>query len=88
MTDEQSFEMTAEGQTALAMAALAVAFVRTLRQLHEPGPPEDPLSILQGKVQISHSQLRQTPGAERAVAISRFVIAALRNPAIIDQPID
>jgi hypothetical protein len=86
--DEQALENTAEGQTALALAALAVAFVRTLREMREPGPPEDPLLILQGKLQISHTQLRRTPGAERAVAISRFVIAALRNPAIIDQPPD
>ena len=71
-----------------AMAALAVAFVQTLREMQEPGPREDPLLILQGKVQRSHTQLRETPGAERAVAISRLVIDALRNPAVIDQTID
>jgi hypothetical protein len=88
MTDEQAFEKTPEAQTALALAAVAVSFVRTLREMREPGPPEDPLLILQGKLQISHSRLRQTPDAQRAVAISRFVIDALRNPAIIDQPPD
>jgi hypothetical protein len=88
MADEQAFESNTEGQTALALAAVSVAFVRTLREMREPGPLEDPLIILQGKLQRSHTQLRQTPGAERAVAISRFVIDALRNPAIIDQPPD
>jgi hypothetical protein len=88
MANEQEFVTTTEGQTALALAAVSVALVRTLREMREPGPPEDPLVILQGKLQRSHTQLRQTPGAERAVAISRFVIDALRNPAVIDQPAD
>jgi hypothetical protein len=76
---------SAETQVALAMSALALAFARTLRELASEG---DSLAILQRMAQVEHSRLRQTPDAEMAVAIFRFVIQALRNPNVIDQPED
>jgi len=72
-------------QTALAMSALAVAFARTLQELI---PDEDSLSILQGKVAVALTILRQTPDAEPATAIFRVVRDALRNPNVIEQPSD
>jgi hypothetical protein len=72
-------------QTALAMSALAVAFVRTLQELI---PAEDALSILQSKVAVEVALLRRTPDAEMATAIFRFVRDALRNPDVIEQPGD
>lgn len=72
-------------QTALAMSALAVALARTLQELF---PGEEPLSILQGKVAVETARLRQTPDAEMATAIFRFVRDTLRNPDVIAQPED
>jgi hypothetical protein len=72
-------------QTALAMAALAVAFAGTLQEL---APGAEALVILQRKVQVAQAKLRQTPDAEIAAAIFRFVRDALRNPDIIEQPDD
>jgi hypothetical protein len=74
-----------EAQVAFAMSALTVAFAQTLRELM---PRSDALEILQRKAQVEHTRLRQTPDAEMAVAIFRFVILALRNPAVISQPED
>jgi hypothetical protein len=74
-----------EAQTALALAALTVAFVRVLQ---EPEPREEPLVILQRKLQGEHTRLRQTPDSEKAVAMLRFVIDSLRNPDVITQPND
>jgi hypothetical protein len=76
---------SAEAQVALAMAALALSFVRVLR---EGATEEDPLAVLQRKAQAEHSRLRRTPDAEMAAAIFRFVIQALRDPAMIEQPGD
>jgi hypothetical protein len=70
-------------QTALAMAALAVAFAKTLQEV-EPDE-EEVLVTLQRNVKM---QLRQTPDAEMAVAILGFVQATLRNPDLIAQPVD
>jgi hypothetical protein len=72
-------------QTALAMAALAVAFAETLQEL---APRAEALVILQRKVQVAQAKLRQIPDAEMAVAIFGFVRDALRNPGIIEQPDD
>jgi hypothetical protein len=72
-------------QTSLAMAALAVAFAKTLEELFEPA---EPLLILQRKVQGEQTRLRQSPGADEAAAMFRFVIDALRNPDVIEQPKD
>lgn len=69
-------------QTALAMAALAVAFADTLKELL---PHDEGLAILQGKVQVAQAKLRQTPDAEMAAAIFGFVRDALRNPDVIEQ---
>jgi hypothetical protein len=74
-----------EVQTALAMSALALAFVRTL---HEIAPQGEPLVLLQRKAQVELTRLRQTPNAEMATAIFRFVIQALQNPDVIAQPND
>jgi hypothetical protein len=68
-----------------AMAAVAVAVAQTLREL---ATEDDPLVILQRKAKVEHSRLRQTPGAEMAVAILGFVQDALRNPDVIAQPDD
>jgi hypothetical protein len=68
---------------ALAMSALAVAVVQTL---HELAPQALPLEILQRKATVELTRLRQTPDAEMAVAIFRFVLDALRNPKVIAQP--
>jgi hypothetical protein len=73
-------------QTALAMAALAVAFAKTLQEA-EPDE-EEVLVTLQRNVKIAHTQLRQTPDAETAAAILDFVQAMLRNPELIAQPVD
>jgi hypothetical protein len=70
-------------QTALAMAALAVAFADTLQEL---APRAEALVILQRKVQVAQAKLRQTPDAEVAAAILGFVRDALRNPDVISQP--
>jgi hypothetical protein len=67
------------------MTAMAVAFVQTLRELDSG---EDPLSILQGRVAVAYGQLRQSPDADGALAIFRFVRDALRNQEIIEQPDD
>jgi hypothetical protein len=72
-------------QTALAMAALAVAFAKTLQ---EAEPDEEVLVTLQRNVKIVQTQLRQTPDAETAAAILGFVQAMLRNPELITQPVD
>ena len=72
-------------QTALAMAALAVAFAKTLQ---EAEPDEEVLVTLQRNLKIAHTQLRQTPDAETAAAILDFVQAMLRNPELIAQPVD
>jgi hypothetical protein len=68
-------------QVALALAALNVAFARVLQEL---APDAEPLVILQRKVQVEQTRLRQTPGAETAVAMFRFVIDTLRNPDVIE----
>ena len=72
-------------QTALAMSALTIAFVRVLQEL---APKSEPLVILQRKAQVELTRLRRTPDAEMATAILGFVIDALRNPTVIDQPPD
>jgi hypothetical protein len=72
-------------QTALAMAALAVAVVRTLQELI---PNEDALGILQSKVAVEVTRLRRTPDAEMATAIFRFVRDTLRNSDIVEQSLD
>jgi hypothetical protein len=72
-------------QTALAMAALAVAFADTLQEL---APRAEALVILQRKVQVAQAKLRQTLDAAEAAAIFGFVRDALRNPAVIRQPED
>jgi hypothetical protein len=72
-------------QTALAMAALAVAFARVLQEL---APESEPLDHLQRKVQGEMTRLRQTQNAEIAGAIFGFVRDALRNPDVIEQPTD
>lgn len=74
-----------EAQVAYAMAAMAVAFAQTLRELDSG---EDPLSVLQGKVVVACGQLRHSPDSEVALAIFRFVRDVLRNPEIIEQPHD
>jgi len=70
-------------QTALAMSALAVAFVRVLQELI---PDEDSLSILQSKVAVELARLRRTPDADYALAIFRFVRDKLQDPDVIEQP--
>jgi hypothetical protein len=72
-------------QTALAISALAVAFVRVLQELV---PDEEPLSILQSKVAVELARLRRTPDADYALAIFRFVRDKLRDPDVIQQPPD
>lgn len=72
-------------QTALAMAALAVAFADTLQEL---APRDEALVILQRKVQVAQAKLRQTPDAGEAAAIFGIVRDALRNPDVIAQPDD
>jgi hypothetical protein len=72
-------------QTALAMAALAVAVAGTLQELL---PRAEALVTLQRKVQVEQARLRQTPDAEMAAAIFGFVRDALRNPDVIVQPDD
>jgi hypothetical protein len=74
-----------EVQTQLALAALAVSFAKTLQ---ECGPHEPVLVTLQRKVQGEQTRLRQTPDAEVATAMFRFVIKSLRDPGIIEQPND
>jgi hypothetical protein len=74
-----------EGQTALALAALTLAFVHVLQEI---GEDEEPLVTLQRKIQVEQTRLRQTPGADKAVDMLRFVIHALRNPDLIKQPDD
>lgn len=74
-----------EAQAAFAMAALAVAFAQTLREL---APRTDSLAILQSKAQVEHSRLRQSPDTEMAAAMLRFVIDALYNPDVLKQPKD
>lgn len=74
-----------EANVAYAMAAMAVAFARTLQELC---PGEDALSILQRKVAGEYSRLRHTPDAELALAMFRFVRDALRNPDIVEQEDD
>jgi hypothetical protein len=70
-------------QTALAMAALAVAFADTLTELM---PHDEALVTLQRKVQVAQAKLRQTPDAEMAAAIFGIVRDALRNPNVLEQP--
>jgi hypothetical protein len=70
-------------QTALAMAALTVAFADTLQELW---PDDEPLAVLQTKVAVAQAKLRRTPNAEIATAIFRFVRDALQNPDVIAQP--
>jgi hypothetical protein len=72
-------------QTALAMSAVAVAFARTLQELI---PDEDALAILQSKAAVGLTILRQTPDAEIATAIFRFVRDRLCDPNVIEQPAD
>jgi hypothetical protein len=72
-------------QTALAMAALAVAFADTLKEL---APHAEALLIVQRKVQVAQAKLRQTPDAEIAAAIFGFVRDALCDPDVIEQPVD
>jgi hypothetical protein len=72
-------------QTALAIAALTVAVVRTLQELI---PDEDALPILQSKVAVEVARLRRTPDAETATAIFRFVRDTLRNSDIVEQSLD
>jgi hypothetical protein len=73
-------------QTALAVAALAVAFAKTLQEV-EPDE-EEVLVSLQRNLKIAYTQLRQTSDAKTAAAILGFVQAMLRNPEIIAQPVD
>jgi hypothetical protein len=82
-TDDSSLD----DQTKLVMAALAIAFAKTLQELL-PSEEEEVLVILQRKAKVEQTRLRQTPGAERAVRMFRFVIDALRNPDVIEQPED
>jgi hypothetical protein len=72
-----------EVQVALALAALSVAFARVLQELVPNG---EPLVLLQRKLQVEQTRLRQTPDAEKGAAIFRFVIDTLRNPNVIEQP--
>ena len=76
---------TKEVQVALALAALSVAFARVLQEL---APKAEPLVLLQRKLKIEQTRLRQTPNAETAATIFRFVIDTLRNHDVIDQPND
>jgi hypothetical protein len=72
-------------EIALALAALSVAFARVLQEL---APNAEPLVLLQRKLKIEQTRLRQTPNAEAAVTIFRFVIDTLQNPDVIEQPND
>jgi hypothetical protein len=74
-----------EVQTALALSALALAFVRVLEEL---APESEPLAILQSKVQVELTRLRQTPESQPATDMFRLVIETLRNPNVIRQPDD
>jgi hypothetical protein len=76
---------TKEVQVALALAALSVAFARVLQEV---APDAEPLLLLQRKLQIEQIRLRQTPNAETAVTMFRFVIDTLRNPDVIEHPYD
>jgi hypothetical protein len=76
----------AHRQTALALAALAVAFAETLKELLPD--EEEALTTLQRKSHVVQTKLRQTPGGDAAAEMFRFVIDALQNPDIVDQPSD
>jgi hypothetical protein len=82
---DESDRTAIETQVGLALAALAVAFAKTLR---ESKPDEDVLVTLQRKAQVAHTQLRETRNAAMAVSIFRSVIEALRNSDVIEQPKD
>lgn len=77
----------AETQTALVLTAFAVTLVQTLQELAR-GSREEALVILQRKAQVEQTRLRQTPNAEKATAMFRFVLDKLRDPEIIAQPED
>ena len=83
MTTEPSEPDSPHLQTALACAALAVAFAAALRELN---PDVDALATVQSKVSVELARLRRTPGAGDATDILRFVRDKLRNPDIIEQP--
>lgn len=85
MTMDEPDSKEPHAQTALALAALAVAFARTLQELLPPG---EVLSTLQRKVQVAQAKLRRTPDAEDAAAILGFVRDSLHNPDVIEQPKD
>ena len=72
-------------QIELALAALTLAFVGVLQDLVPSG---EPLPLLQRKMQVQQTRLRETPGAETAITMFRFVIDKLRDPQIIEQPED
>jgi hypothetical protein len=70
-------------QTALALAALAVAVAHTLQEFLPGG---EALETLQRKAAGEQTRLRQTPDAEMATAIFGFVRDTLLNPDVIAQP--
>lgn len=72
-------------QVALALAAVTVSLTRALQRV---AADEDPLTTVQRAMQLGLTRLRQTPDSERALAIYRFVLHALRDPEIIEQPDD
>ena len=82
---DESDRSTIETQVGLALAALAVAFARTLQ---ESKPDEDVLVTLQRNAQVAHTQLRETRNTAMAVSIFRRVIDALRDSNVIEQPRD
>lgn len=80
-------EIGSDEHVALAMAAITVAFARTLIEMFPE--EDDALSVLQRKMQGALSQLRQSHGqsldTERATAIFRVARDALRNLEITEE---
>lgn len=70
---------------ALALATVAAAFAKTLRELTQD---EDALVAIQRNLVVAAGPLRETPMNERALQMVYFVRDSLRNPNVIDQPDD
>jgi hypothetical protein len=76
----------AKTQVGLAMSAMAMAFVQTLREINpDPKRTEDVLAVLQRKVSVQYALLRQAPNAEAARSIFSVVRDTFRDLKITEQ---
>jgi hypothetical protein len=78
---EQNDHTDSETQVGLALAALGVAFAKTLE---EHRTPPDVIATLQRKCQVMYNQLRMNGDHKAAVMFGTF-LQTLRDPKRFDQ---